>query len=83
MASVRIRYWAAARAAAGAAEETVEADDCDVALREALDAHDDPELTRVVASASFLVDGVRRRRDELVGVAAPATLEVLPPFAGG
>lgn len=80
MAIGTIRYWAAARAAAGTAEETYDAS----TLAEALDAvraSHGPQFTRVLTACSFLVQGVR---------AAPATplsdgdvIEVLPPFAGG
>lgn len=80
MAAVTVRYWAGARTAAGVAEELFEATTVGDALDAAAARHGEP-LTRVLAVASFLVDGVRARRD--VALAEGATVEVLPPFAGG
>jgi len=81
-----IRYWAAAKAAAGTAEEPYRA----VTLAEALDAAREhhaaqPEFARILASCSFLVDGdpVGTRDHARVRLAAGGTVEVLPPFAGG
>ena len=80
MARGTIRYWAAARAAAGTAEEPYDAVTLADVLAGAGAAHG-PALVRVFAVASFLVDGVRAdRADTLVD---GATIEVLPPFAGG
>jgi molybdopterin synthase sulfur carrier subunit len=84
MAKVTVRYWAAAKAAAGVAEEQVEAD----TLAEALDAargRHPGELPRVLRRCSFLVDGdpVGTRAHETVRLADGGTVEVLPPFAGG
>ena len=80
MAVGTIRYWAAARAAAGTAEEEYVA----TTLGEAIDAaagRHGAELARVLSVASFLVDGVRCDRATVLTDAA--TVEVLPPFAGG
>ncbi|MFI9629117.1 MoaD/ThiS family protein [Streptomyces sp. NPDC052042] len=79
-----IRYWAAAKAAAGTAEEPYTAE----TLAEALDAvreRHSGELTRVLQRCSFLVDGepVGGRSHETVRLAEGGTVEVLPPFAGG
>ncbi|MFD4376521.1 MoaD/ThiS family protein [Streptomyces sp. NPDC058486] len=84
MAAGTIRYWAAAKAAAGIAEEPYTAE----TLAEALDAAraDHPgELVRVLQRCSFLVDGdpVGTRSHETVRLAEGGTVEVLPPFAGG
>ncbi|KES07634.1 thiamine biosynthesis protein ThiS [Streptomyces toyocaensis] len=84
MAKVTVRYWAAAKAAAGVAEEAHEAD----TLAEALDAvrgRHSGELERVLLRCSFLVDGdpVGKRAHETVRLADGGTVEVLPPFAGG
>lgn len=77
-----IRYFAAARAAAGVSEETVPVpDDATVADVAALLAARHPGLDRVLTRCSFLLDEVAVR-----DVDAPATgamLDVLPPFAGG
>ncbi|MDH6628434.1 molybdopterin synthase sulfur carrier subunit [Streptomyces sp. LBL] len=84
MAKVTVRYWAAAKAAAGVAEELFDAD----TVAEALDAvrgRHPGELVRVLRRCSFLVDGdpVGTRGHETVGLADGGTVEVLPPFAGG
>ncbi|MET9777364.1 MoaD/ThiS family protein [Streptomyces sp. NPDC006367] len=84
MAKVTVRYWAAAKAAAGVAEEAYEA----ATLADALDAVREGhpgELTRVLRRCSFLVDGdpVGTRAHETVRLTDGGTVEVLPPFAGG
>lgn len=86
MANVTIRYWAAAKEAAGLAEESVEA----VTLRDALSAvissrKPDTRLETVIARSSFLVnaDPVGRVPREAVVLGEGAVIEVLPPFAGG
>jgi molybdopterin converting factor small subunit len=87
--SVTVRYWAAARAAAGVETDVLPADgtttlaDVLAAVR-ALHA-DRPRLSDVVGVCSVLVG------DRPVGAAEPAdvvvlpgeTVELLPPFAGG
>ncbi len=79
-----VRYWAAARAAAGTAEETY-----DVAtLGEALDAagaRHGEALWRLLGTCAYLVDGtpVGRRPRDTVALTADSVVEVLPPFAGG
>ena len=80
MASVTIRYWAAARAAAGTAEESYAGTTLDDVLLAAEAAHG-PALGRVLSVASFLVDGTRT--DRSAALADGSTVEVLPPFAGG
>jgi len=74
---VTVRYWAAAKHAAGVAEETVDA----ATLAEALDA----AAARRLARSSFLVNGEQAaaRAAEAVPLAEGAVIEVLPPFAGG
>ncbi|MGW0612614.1 MoaD/ThiS family protein [Streptomyces sp. NPDC002788] len=84
MPKVTVRYWAAAKAAAGVAEEPYEA----ATLAEALDGvreRHPGELERVLRRCSFLVDGapVGTRGHETVRLADGGTVEVLPPFAGG
>ena len=79
MASVTVRYWAAARAAAGAATETTEPG----TLAEVIDrvSADRPELARVLGICSFLVDD--RRADPGTTLSDGAVVDALPPFAGG
>lgn len=77
-----VRYWAGARAAAGVTEEYVPRPDAGtVADVVATVADRHPPLEPVLEVAALLLDGRAVRRDEPVGAAA--TLEVLPPFAGG
>ncbi|SET63881.1 MoaD/ThiS family protein [Nonomuraea wenchangensis] len=83
MATGKIRYWAAAKEAAGVAEETFDA----VTLSELMTkiTADRSELARVVRRCSFLVDGapVGKRPHDEVALGDGVTVEVLPPFAGG
>jgi len=86
MTEVTIRYWAAAKAAAGMAEETVEADTLAGALAAAVASRaPDERLRGVLARSSFLVDAtpVGRAAKESVALVDGAVVEVLPPFAGG
>ena len=84
MAKGLIRYWAAARAAAGVAEEPYDATTLEESLRAAA-AERGAEFERVLARSSFLVDGapVGTRDHASVELTDGATVEVLPPFAGG
>ena len=86
MAKVTVRYWAAAKQAAGIAEESLAADTLAEALATVLARHgENPELATVLARSSFLVDGERAGGSGREGVALRegAVIEVLPPFAGG
>ena len=86
MAKVSIRYWAAARDAAGMSEELVEADTLAGALTTVLAQRPaDDRLRQVMARSSFLVNALPVRRDahEQAILEDGATIEVLPPFAGG
>ncbi|MCH6161091.1 MoaD/ThiS family protein [Streptomyces marispadix] len=86
MASGTIRYWAAAKAAAGTAEEQYEAKTLADALDRARERHvERPEFARVLLRCSFLVDGepVGKRAHDSVELSDGGTVEVLPPFAGG
>ncbi len=89
MATVTLRYWAAAKHAAGVAEETISADTLAAALGAALAARAEGSasdgLQAVLARSSFLIDGapVGSRAPESVQLEEAAVVEVLPPFAGG
>ncbi|MEU6476332.1 MoaD/ThiS family protein [Streptomyces sp. NPDC047017] len=84
MAKVTVRYWAAAKAAAGVAEEPHEAETLAGALAAARERHPG-DLARVLPRCSFLIDGdpVGTRDHETVRLIEGGTVEVLPPFAGG
>lgn len=78
-----VRYWAAAKEAAGVAEESFEA----VTLAELMTqiTRDRESLGQIIKRSSFLVDGhpVGMRAHEEVLLGDGVTVEVLPPFAGG
>ena len=79
---VTVRYFAAAKAAAGRAEDVVDAS----TLAEALaSVPQNAKLSGVLAVCSFLVDGapVGTRPHADVALAAGSVVECLPPFAGG
>ena len=92
MAIVTLRYWAAAKEAAGIAEETVTAGTLAEALvaargraRRGEQSGQDSRLRAVLARSSFLIDGmpVGTRAPDAVVLSDQAVIEVLPPFAGG
>ena len=80
---VNVRYFAAARAAAGTEAETVTVDpETTVAeLTERLGSRD-PKLARVLGRCSYLCDGIAVR-DRAMPLRSGHTIDVLPPFAGG
>jgi molybdopterin converting factor small subunit len=82
---VTVRYWAAAKHAAGVAEETLDASTLAEALAEAVARRPAAEFRAVLARSAFLVDGEQAggRGTEAVDLAEGAVIEVLPPFAGG
>ena len=79
-----LRYWAAARAAAGVAEETTSAATLGEALLLARAARDD-RFGQVLEVCSFVVDGqpVGARDHAGVVLSEGGLVDVLPPFAGG
>ena len=82
MAQMTVRYFAAAAEAAGRDEETWDfapGSDLDT-LRGALAERYGDAMRKVLRSGSFLVDGTVRRDG---GTILGATVDVLPPFAGG
>ncbi len=81
-----LRYWAAARAAAGASEDRVEGATLADALSAARRAHpDNSHFDQVLAVCSFLVGEtpVASRDPASVPLVTGAIVDVLPPFAGG
>ncbi len=81
-----MRYWAAVRAAAGVPDERVPAGSLDQVLAEVASRHaDSSRFAPVLSICSVLVDEqpVGSRRHGEVAVPAGATVDLLPPFAGG
>jgi len=85
MAIVTVRYWAAAKDAAGVSEQRVAADTLAAVLAAVTASDDRARLRAVIARSSFLVDGapVGRRAADTVELRDGNVIEVLPPFAGG
>ena len=85
MALVTLRYWAAAKDAAGVAEHQLTADTLAAALAAAPEINGGAPLRAVLDRSSFLIDGnpVGRRAADSVMLADGNVIEVLPPFAGG
>jgi len=85
---IRVRYWAAARSAAGTAEDLVDVPG-PVTLAdlraEVVRRHPGSRLPEVIAVCSVLVGErpVGSHEPETVVVPPGATVEFLPPFAGG
>lgn len=84
MATGTLRFWAAAKAAAGVAEEPYDATTLAEALAATRAAHDE-QLARVLDRSTYVVDGdpVGGRPHESVVLTDGGVVEVLPPFAGG
>jgi molybdopterin converting factor small subunit len=83
---VTVRYWAAAKQAAGVAEEILTAGTLAELLAAVLARHPAaPALEGVLARSSFLIDGEQAasRPPGSVTLREGAVVEVLPPFAGG
>ncbi|GAA4708315.1 MoaD/ThiS family protein [Pseudonocardia yuanmonensis] len=82
--TVTVRYFAAAKAAAGRDAETlaVPADATVAALGDTLAERYGPEFARVLARCSYLVDEIAVRDPQRV-LPEGAVVDVLPPFAGG
>lgn len=81
--TITVRYFAAARAAAGSESEqlTVRAGATVGELVDTLGARSQ-ELARVLGRCSYLCDGLAVR-DQGQPLQAGTTIDVLPPFAGG
>lgn len=77
---ITVRYFAGAAEAAGVDSEQVAPGTAEAVRRALAEAHG-PVLAGVLARCSLLADGVRVDGDS--PVPDGATLDVLPPFAGG
>jgi molybdopterin converting factor small subunit len=79
MPEVTIRYFAAARSAAG--EPSATADAGSIGDLVSTVSTDRPELARVLSICTFLLDG--ERADRGTKLTSGALVDALPPFAGG
>lgn len=77
----RIRYFAGAAESAGREEHSLDGPMTLGELRQRLTAEHGAAFTRVLGRCSLLVDGARL--DDKGTVPDAATVDVLPPFAGG
>ena len=82
-ARVTVRYFAAARAAAGVEDETITVP-AGTRVRELVETLHTrgPGLSAVLARCTYLCDGVAVR-DLQTALGDTQTVDVLPPFAGG
>jgi sulfur-carrier protein len=86
MPRVTLRYWASLRAAAGTAEEVVDAVTLADALASARRLHGgNPRFAVVLGICSMIVDGtpVGGRDHAAITLGDGSVVELLPPFAGG
>lgn len=88
MAHIRVRYWAAAKAAAGVAQDDLEVEGSlplAEVVRRAVGLHPGTRLEEVLQVCSALVDDrpVKRLDPATVLVDPGQSVEFLPPFAGG
>ena len=80
---VTVRYFAAARAAAGSdADSLVLGPGATISDLVGVLADVNPLLARVLARCSYLCDGIAVR-DTSLALRSGQTIDVLPPFAGG
>lgn len=85
---IRVRYWAAAKAAAGTAQDDLLVNGpltlADVRKR-AVELHPGTRLAEVLGACSVLIgdEPVGTRLPDEVLVEPGASVEFLPPFAGG
>lgn len=78
-----VRYWAAARAAAGTDEEQVTGGLAIDTLIDDLAARHGDRLSAVLSRCSYLLDGEQVHRNAKRVLPADGVIDVLPPFAGG
>ncbi len=80
----QLRYWAAAKEAAGVSADQVTASFLDAALAQVRARHSD-RFSTVLQRCSFVVDGdpVGGRDHATIVLADDSLVDVLPPFAGG
>ncbi|PKQ26929.1 MAG: molybdopterin synthase sulfur carrier subunit [Actinobacteria bacterium HGW-Actinobacteria-4] len=81
MSVVTVRYFAAAAEAVGTSEETYHAESLG-GLRESMAQRHGPAIEPVFARCAWLVAG-ERADDPTLTLADGASVDLLPPFAGG
>ncbi|MET0966517.1 MAG: MoaD/ThiS family protein [Nakamurella sp.] len=84
-AAATIRYFGAARAAAGTAQEQIAVPDAPtiaLLLETAVERHG-PPLAKVLPRCSYLLDAVAVHDTAAASVSDGQILDILPPFAGG
>lgn len=79
---ITVRYFAAARAAAGVPEEQLPATTPAQLVHELSQRHG-ARLAQVLSISTLLAEGRRLDPTSTAGVPAGAVVDVLPPFAGG
>lgn len=80
---IHVRYFAAARAATGLAEERLaDLDGVTVAELVGVVSARHSGLANIISACGFLVDGAAVREPTTV-IPAGSEVDVLPPFAGG
>jgi len=77
-----VRFYAAARDAAGTAEAVVDVGRSADLTAQLVARYGDP-MARVLTTASLLVDGARVSPRDDVALRPDEVVDVLPPFAGG
>lgn len=84
VAEITVRYWAAARDAAGCSSERLTGRTLADVIKVSGGRHG-PELTRLLGICSYLVGAAPAKRAEAAGIRLETgmVVEVLPPFAGG
>ena len=85
---IEVRYWAAAKSAAGTPSDQIEVDGpltLAEVLRRAAERHADTRLPEVLKICSVLVGDRPVGKSDPGGIEVPpgSTVEFLPPFAGG
>lgn len=85
---IEVRYWAAAKSAAGTASDQIEVDGPSTlaeVVRRAAALHADTRLPEVLKVCSVLIGDRPAGTGDPDGIEVPpgSTVEFLPPFAGG
>lgn len=84
MADITVRYWAAARSAAGCESEVLSGETLADVIAASAALHG-AGLAMLLDICAYLIDGTPAKRLDAgrVFLSSGAVIEVLPPFAGG